>query len=350
MGCDSSISDANQLKQCCLNNGILLTQDCSLANYVVLFSCGFNKVILSENLIKLKKLRKISKAKLILAGCIPKIKNSSKKLVDYSFGPKELYKFNNLFNLKRRIEDFSPKFNREDRQIIRISTGCCGRCSYCAIKIATGFVKSRKEEEIVKDIRNGLSQGIKKFVLTSEDNGSWGQDNSTNICFLLKKINEIPGNFRVLLTTFNPKWFLEYPELYELFKLPKFEKNVYLSLQSGSNRILKLMNRGYTVEDYLEVYDRLKKEIPLLKIRSDFLIGFPSEKEDDFNETYNLLKKLDFYFVQIFAYTDMEKTEAMMMKPKIRREIKYRRTKELINLFLEKNKDEKRALIQTNLY
>jgi MiaB/RimO family radical SAM methylthiotransferase len=350
LGCDSTLSDANRLRECCLNNFIEITEDYLSADNIVLFSCGFNEIILRDNLKKLSRLRQNKKAKLILAGCIPKIISVSKRIADEIVGPKEISKFNTLFNLKIEIEQFSPKFEREDRQIIRISTGCCGKCSYCAIKIATGFIKSRNYEDIIKDLRDGLKRGVKKFVFTSEDNGSWGQDMSTNICFLLEKIEEMHEHFKVLITTFNPKWFLRYPQLYNLLKSDKFEKNIYLSLQSGSDRILKLMKREYSVDDYIRVYHKLKKEIPEIKIRSDFLVGFPSETEEDFNKTYNLINNLDFYFIQVFAYTDMRKTLAKKINPKITKNVKYSRVKKLIELFLKKNENEKRALIQTNIY
>jgi threonylcarbamoyladenosine tRNA methylthiotransferase MtaB len=349
MGCDSSISDANQLRECCLNNSLEITGNYMEADYIVLFSCGFNSIILSENINRFKKFYKNQKAKLILTGCVPKIKPSFFRIADFYFGSREMHKFNTLFNFKKKIEEFSPNFNRKDKKIIRISTGCCGKCSYCAIKIATGYVKSRKAEEIIKDIKQGLKEGINKFVFTSEDNGSWGQDFSKNICNLLEKITHIGGDFKILLTTFNPRWFIKYPELYSLFKSSKFEKNIYLSLQSGSNRMLKLMNRGYSVKEYLDVYNRLKKEIPEIKIRSDFLVGFPSENNEDFNETLKFIQKLDFYFIQVFSYTDMEGTTAKNIGPKINKVIKEKRVKKIIKLFLEKNKNEKRELINTNI-
>jgi MiaB/RimO family radical SAM methylthiotransferase len=349
LGCDSSISDSHQLIECCMNNNLDITANFLEADFIILFSCGFNKVILSKNIGKIEEFRTNKKAKIILAGCVPNIEKSTRHLADYSIGPKELYLLDDILKFKKSIKLFSPKFIRQDREIIRIATGCCGECSYCAIKIATGYVSSRSEKEIIADIKNGLKKGIRKFVLTSEDNGSWGQDCSKDITILLEEINKTKGSFKMLLTTFNPRWFIKYPKLFDLLKSEKFEKNIYLSLQSASNRILNLMKRDYTVEDYLNIYYRLKKEIPSIKIRSDFLIGFPSETEEDFMKTYNIIKKLDFYFLEVFAYTDMKDTLAIKLKPKVSNSIKISRVKNIIKLFLDKNKDQARPLIQTNI-
>jgi len=347
-GCDSNIADSNKVKKFLKNSGAEIVSDYHEADFIILMSCGFNQIILKDNINRLKELKKTG-AKLILGGCIPKIEPEVCDLVDYYFGPKEFEKVKEIFNLNQDIENVSPEFKREDRKIIRIATGCEGRCAYCVIKIANGRTKSRAIKKIIQDINEGIKEGYSKFIFTSEDTGSWGQDINSNIAELIKAINRLEGNFKITLTTFNPQWFVKYPELFELLKSEKIEKKIYLPLQSGSNRILKLMQRDYSVEQYLEIFEKIKKEIPEMKIQVDVLVGFPTETEEDFKKTFDLVKKLDIYYLQVFAYTDMKRTISEKLKPKVPFEETEKRAKKIINFFLKKHRDEKRNLLHTNL-
>jgi len=348
MGCDSNIADSNKVKKFLKENGIEIISDYKKAEFIILMTCGFNQIILKDNINRLKELKKTG-AKIILGGCIPKIEPKFCKLADYNFNPRGFEKLNEIFNLNKDIEKISPEFKREKKKIIRIATGCDGRCTYCVIRIANGRTKSRSIKDIVNDIKEGIEEGYSNFIFTSEDNGSWGQDINSNISNLINEVISIKENFKVALTTFNPQWFIKYPELYDLFKSEKIDKKIYLSLQSGSNRILKLMQRDYSVEGYIEIFNRLKKEIPEIKIQVDVLVGFPTETEEDFQKTFNLIKKLDIYFLQVFAYTDMKNTSAEKLKPKVSFEVAKKRAQKIINFFLEKHKEEKRNLVHTNL-
>jgi len=348
MGCDSNIADANKVKKYLMANNVELVSNPKDADYIFFMSCGFNKIVLNDNLARLEELKKTN-AKIILGGCIPKIKESVTDTVDFFFNPRELEKLDEYFNYEFKMNNFSPSFEREGKKTIRISTGCEGNCTYCVIKRANGRTKSRPICDIVKDIEKGLKEGFNKFIFTSEDTGSWGQDIGKNITDLMRSVNKIDGEFKVALTTFNPQWFMKYPEIYELLKMGKIDEKIYLPLQSGSNKILKLMNRGYTVEDYLNIFNRLKKELPRIKIQVDVLVGFPKETSEDFNETVKVLSELDVYFLQVFVYTDMEDVPSSKITPKVPFELSKNRAKEIISSFLEKYKNDHKRLIHTNL-
>ena len=349
MGCESNLADTNRIRNYFNVNGANVIKDYKKADIIILMSCGFNQIMMKDNLARLNKFNKTN-AKVLLGGCIPKIKKETTKLVDDFFGPKDLDKLDQIFNFKTKIKEVSPQFNRKAKSIIRISTGCEGKCSYCAIKIANGITKSRKIEDIKKDIKQGLKEGYSKFVFTAEDTGSWGKDIGTNILGLLTEIIKIKDKFKVTLTTINPKWFIKFPKLIDLLKSEKIEKKVYLSLQSGSNRILRLMNRQYSVQEYRSVFDKLKKEIPEVKIQVDVIVGFPTETKKDFLDSLQLIKELNIYFLQVFAYTDMEGTISNNITPKIPYDTIEKRAKEIILAFLEKNKDcNKRKLVNTNI-
>jgi len=348
LGCDSNLADTNRIKKYFEINGAKIIQDYKKADIIILMSCGFNKIMMNKNIKRLKSLAKTN-AKILLGGCMPKINKNIINLADYSFGPRELNKLDKIFNFKIKINQISPEFNRNGKKIIRISTGCEQKCSYCAIKIANENTKSRKIKEIKQDIKQGLKQGFSRFVFTSEDNGSWGQDLDSNLIELVKHTIKIRGDFIITLTTINPVWFIRYPKLFNLFKLKKIEKKIYLPLQSGSDRILKLMNRKYNVEEYKSIFHRLKKIAPDIKIETDILIGFPTEKQKDFLETLKIIKELGIYFLQVFVYTDMERTISNIIIPKVPFAIAKKRAKKLIHEFLKKNKCAHRILVNTNL-
>ena len=349
LGCESNLADTNRIMEYFKINNVKLTTNYKEADFIILMSCGFNNIMMKDNLRRLQDFKKTD-AKIILGGCIPKIRKEIIKTVDYSFGPKELEVLDQIFRFKNNIKNISPQFYKENKKIIRISTGCNGNCSYCAIKIANGLIKSRSFEYIKKDIDEGIKEGYSHFILVSEDNGSWGTDIGTNIIQLIEKINKIKGDFRITLTTINPVWFIKFPELINSLKSKKIEKKIYLALQSGSNRILKLMNRHYTVEQYKEVFNALKEEIPEIKIQTDVLIGFPTETEQDFLKTLQFVKETDINFLQVFAYTDMKGTKSYNITPKVPRKIIEERAKRIISEFLEKKKGiSGRTLVNTNL-
>jgi len=348
MGCESNLADSKKVEKYLEGNGAVIVSDITKADYIILMSCGFNKIMLKDNINKLKAFRKTG-AKIILGGCVPKIDESVCKLADYSFGARELDKVGKIFGFNSDIEKISPEFEKEDKKIIKIATGCEGNCSYCAIKRATGNVKSRPIKDIISDIKKSIKEGYPKIILTSEDDGAWGQDINSNITELIKEINKLEGNFKITLTYFNPQWFIKYPELFKLFKSKHIEKNINIPIQSGSNKILKLMQRGYTVEQYVKIFNRFKKEIPEIRIQVDVMVGFPNESNKDFKETYKLVKDLDIYYLQVFAYTDMKNTISEKIKPKVHFKITKERAKKIIDLFLDKHKGENRNLVNTNL-
>lgn len=349
LGCASNQADTNKIKKYFVANSVQLVSDYKNAEIIVLMSCGFNQIILEENIKRLNEFKQTG-AKVYLGGCIPKIKKDVNELVDYSFGPKDLDNLDLIFGFDNKIENFSSEFNEKDKKIIRIATGCEGKCSYCAIKIANGITKSRSLEEIKKDILDGLKEGYSKFVFTSEDNGSWGTDLGFSIIDLINEIDNLEGDFIVTLTTIHPIWFLKYPRLIKALKSKKIEKKIYFPLQSGSNKILDLMKRNYTVEDYKSIFKKLKTEIPKIMIQCDILVGFPTEDEKDFEETLKIVNELDIAFLQVFAYTDMKGTYSDKIIPKVPYPVTVNRTKKVISAFLKKNKLVKnRKLINTNI-
>lgn len=348
-GCDSNYADTSRIKNYFEQNGVVVVSSPSDADEIIFMSCAFNTEKINESVKRLKQLNKFS-ANLHLGGCLSKIRPEFNSLAHNSFGPREISDLDSYFNLPLSINKISPQFQKGSSRVIRISTGCTGKCSYCAIKRATGFTKSRSKEAIISDLKSALREGVNHITLTSEDCGSWGSDINSSLSDLISSLINVRGKFKIQITSIDPQSFKKDPELFSLLSHEKLFNNIYLPIQSASNRLLSLMGRSYSVEEYLEIYTHIKLIVPQMKITTDFLIGFPTESEDDFKKTLDFLTRLDFYFIQVFLYSDMKFTSSEKIFPKIQRSVALKRMKILMSAFLEKNISVKdRPLINTNV-
>lgn len=214
---------------------------------------------------------------------------------------------------------------------IRIAKGCAFACSYCAVKFSTGNIVSKPIDEILKEFRAGLSAGHKVFQLVCEDTGSYGLDIGTTFPVLLKKILETDGEYQIVIIDFGGYWLVKhYNELLPLIKNhPNKIRELYVSLQSGSNKILKAMRRPEKSEDVLARLKSLKKSVPNLILRTTIIIGFPGETEEDFKETVEAIEAVDFSEVQIDKYEDRPGTISSQMADKVSQEEIDRRYTEI---------------------
>lgn len=212
---------------------------------------------------------------------------------------------------------------------IRIAEGCAFACSYCAIRFATGRIKSKPIDQIVTEFNNGLKEGHKYFQLVCEDSGSYGIDLGTNIAELLKRLLEVDGDYQLILIDFGGYWLVKYYD--EL--LPLFSNNtskireLYVSLQSGSDKILKAMKRPEKSSEVQAKLKDLKRKLPDLILRTTVIIGFPGETEEDFFQTVQAVQEIDFNAVELNLYEDRPGTHSSKMEYKIPQEVIERRYK-----------------------
>jgi len=238
----------------------------------------------------------------------------------------------NLINysasLKSRIHPLLVG-NRDKFFYIRISRGCLGNCSYCAKKFATGVLISKPQEEIVNAFKNGLEIGYSMFFLLSEDTGCYGKDIGTGITELLKMLFQAgrDKDFKIVISNFNAQRFIEYYEELKAVFIKNKDKILFIQIpiQSGSNRILELMNRRYCVEDLDKCLKDIKQAIPSLNITTDMIAGFPGETENDSQESLDFLKRNKFRYADIFGYEDRPDTLANSMNNKVAQEVIERR-------------------------
>lgn len=246
------------------------------------------------------------------------------------------------------------------RAFIKIEDGCDEYCTYCIIPYLRGHVKSRTDEEIIDDIKKHLKRGVKEIVLTGIHLSSFGLDREKimyenkeaitkarhNLITLINKITELSNDKefdlkRLRLGSLEPRIidedFIE--SLSSKLISDIFCPSFCLSLQSGSNKILKLMNRHYTIEDFEYAVKIIKKYFPTALITTDIIVGFPGETEDDYKETVDFVKKMRFYNPNIFPYSRREGTVANNMENQLTNKIKHDRSIKLINICNQINRE-----------
>ena len=241
---------------------------------------------------------------------------------------------------KEFAEFGETSYTEKTRAVIKVQDGCDRFCSYCIIPYARGRVRSRKPESIVSEIEKIAKEGIKEVVITGIHIASYGKDfkNDYRLIDLLEELNKINGIERIRLGSIEPLLITE-EFVNRLKKLEKVCHHFHLSLQSGCNETLKRMNRRYTIEEFKEIVERLRNTYKDVMLTTDIIVGFPGENEEEFEETYKFLKDIKFYKMHIFKYSPRKGTKAAEMKNQVNGNIKEERSKKLIELSDENEKE-----------
>lgn len=294
----------------------------------------------------LEKLEDIEQKKIFLIGCYVSKKGfttENKNIITINNDHKEeaAQIIFNTIQKDTNKEIKSPIFfpQEQSRAYLKIQDGCEVFCSYCIVSRVRGKHKSLEPNKIYEAIKIANDYNYKEIVLTGLNLGSYNFNNEIKFADILKNILEHSSKYdiRIRLSSVEPIYFDD--ELINLFK----NKDVlcphaHIPLQSGSNKILKLMNRRYTREEYLTSIEKLYKVNPNMAISTDVMVGFPEEENDDFNDTYNLCEKSKFIKMHVFRYSDRENTPSSKMQNKIGYRRKLKRAK-LLNELNNKMKD-----------
>lgn len=314
------------------------------------------------NIGMLKKLKQAKKDMIIaVGGCLPQQMNKAENLhekfpyVDIIFGTHNLHDLQSLIEKKRRqkktvieIEDSEGEICEEDKPLrtsypnawVNIMYGCNNFCSYCIVPYVRGRERSRDSRKIIEEVRSLIAEGYREITLLGQNVNSYKGD--FTFPQLLEEIAKLDGKFRLRFMTSHPKDFS--PELIEVMaKHHKICHCLHLPVQSGSDRILKAMNRKYTSAQYLEKVAALRKRIPDCAITTDLIVGFPGETDEDFRATLALAKKVNFASAFTFVYSKREGTVAAKMPDQVPEEVSKARIMELVELI----NSQTRALSQT---
>ncbi|MBN1389294.1 MAG: radical SAM protein [Candidatus Thermoplasmatota archaeon] len=220
-----------------------------------------------------------------------------------------------------------------DGYSIRISSGCLGNCSYCAIKDAIGRLRSKSPDDILEEIRIAISKGEYRISFVSDDAGAYGLDIGTNLVSLLKRVLEEDERIQIeYLQDVHPQYLCRFgDEFIELVRTGRI-KSLQTAVQSGSERVLKLMNRPLDVEEYKTIIKKMKKAYPAIRIRTQMIVGFPSETEKDFEETVRLLRDCHFDQTDAYQYHEYSSCDSKKIFPKIPKETMEERQRILLDM------------------
>ena len=356
-GCQMNVNDSEFIAGQLEDMGYEVTADINQANIVILNTCCVRKKV--EHKIysmagKVSQL-KLEKPSLIfgICGCLAQKEkeNIQKKipLTDLIFGPSQATSFKIilkqfLLNKERKIvncdnrkqislKNIPIKHHSPISAFIQIMKGCNNFCSYCIVPYTRGPEESRPPEEILHEIKKLANSGYKEIFLLGQNVNSYGNDmiNHDDFLTLLLKINEIEGIERIRFTTSHPKDF-NLDLIKVIKKGKKICEHIHLPMQSGSDNIIKKMNRKYDMKQYYQIIKYIKKNIPNASITTDVMVGFPGETEEDFGFTLQAFKDIQFDSAYTFIYSNREKTLASLFNRQISLQIKKERLWKLIEL------------------
>lgn len=316
----------------------------------IINTCTVTEKIDKEILRKIKQLKR-NRKKVILTGCLVERKDKEAKNI-LSFADK-IISNNNKFKITEIISRKSNdnlilwNFSGKDRAFVKIEDGCNNYCTYCEVPYVRGSaIKSREISDIKKEIENLIKAGFNEIVLTGVNLGFYGKEKgkNNNLCQLLFELSKINSNARIRLSSIGPRELSD--DIIDLivWSNGKICPHIHLSLQSGDEKILKLMNRNYSLDEYKQKMEKIVTKIPLCAITTDVIAGFPGESEIEFQNTLDFIKGSNFSRLHVFPFSKRPDTLASKMKEQVNEEIKKQRVKRLINLgkikereFAEKN-------------
>ena len=361
-GCQMNESDSERIAWLLTRRGYKGTSDETEADLIILNTCAVRDSAERKVWGKLGRLKDLKRRKpdllIAVGGCMAQSYGEEiiRRFphVDLVFGTRSFVKLPDLIDERlsagRAVVDlseptpfqFTPQLRGNGiKAWVSISTGCDNFCSYCIVPYVRGRETHRPVDEILGEIEGLAREGYKEITLLGQNVNSY-RWKDVSFSELLRMANEIGGIERIRFITSHPK---DVPDdlIEAMAELEKVCEHLHLPAQSGANSILRRMNRRYTRERYLDIVRKLRREIPHAAITSDFIVGFPGESEEDFEETLSLVEEVRFDYAFCYRYSDRPGTKAASMEGKIPEHLKRRRLERLIDLTkriaLEKNSD-----------
>ncbi|MDI6736926.1 MAG: tRNA (N(6)-L-threonylcarbamoyladenosine(37)-C(2))-methylthiotransferase [Nanoarchaeota archaeon] len=307
-----------------------------------------------------------SKGKLVFAGCIPSYQLPK---IRKEFPSASIVSTHNIALVCSAVEGLlkgesveiiekkegkklcAPRIRKNKAiGIIPISAGCLGNCSYCAVKAIKGELISYPIEDIVKETETAVKEGCREIWITAQDTGCYGMDIGSDLPSLLAKVLEVKGDFKVRLGMANPQFVKKYSkELVGIFKNEKMFRFLHIPIQSGSNKVLKEMNRKYTADEFSSTVKEIQKNVPDITISTDMIVGFPSETEKDFLESVKLIEKVKPPVLNLNRYWQMPFTKAGSMK-QLRSEVLSERCSRMLKVFRKNALEEKKKAVGKEMF
>ncbi len=347
-GCAANKAESQIMAGLLSRAGFTIVSSPEIADIIIYNTCGVKETTKNKVLFEIQKGCKAYKSKIVITGCLPEIDLNSvsetcprasiistnyiTKIVTYM---RKILKGEKVEVLgKAKLEKVAIPKIRENKviDIIPICSGCLSACTYCATRLAKGSLFSYSPSKIIREMKEAKQVGVKEFWLTGQDVSAFGYDfdYKYRLPDLLRDIlDEIRGKYFIRIGMLNPRHLKDYTdELVEIYEDKRVFKFLHIPVQSGSDKVLKKMARGYKVDDFIEIVSSFRKKIPDITIWTDIIVGFPEESEKDFEETKKLIKDIKPDWVNVSRFSSHPGTLAHKMK-QINTETKKRRSKEL---------------------
>ena len=356
MGCQLNENDSEKIAGIVEKMGFEKTEKLEEADLVIFNTCCVRENAEERLFGKLGELKKQKEEKgtiIAIGGCMmqePAMLEKIKKSYNYTdivFGTHTLHKFEE--DLKKTlesgkrvrdvididgevIEGLPIKRNDSSKASVTIMYGCNNFCTYCIVPYVRGRERSRKPEDILNEVKELAEEGYKEITLLGQNVNSYNGGEGYKFANLLNDVCKIDGIERIRFISPHPKDFTD-DVIEAIANNSKIARVIHLPLQSGSSEVLKKMNRKYTKEQYLALVDKMKTRIPDIVLSTDIIVGFPDETEEDFEDTLDVVRKVNYEQVYMFIYSRREETVADKMENQIPEEIKHQRFDRLKELF-----------------
>ncbi|MHB8568059.1 MAG: tRNA (N(6)-L-threonylcarbamoyladenosine(37)-C(2))-methylthiotransferase [Nitrososphaerales archaeon] len=351
-GCSASFADTEILSGLISQGGYVIVEDDKDADLSVLVTCSVKDVTEKRMLSRIQELSNGGRSKVVIAGCLSKTEPEKIHRINPNLsllGPGNLDQIlpviESTLRGEKRVETSQNKLvklgmprSRKNNLvgIVEISSGCLSSCTFCQVKLVKGVVFSYPEDEILKEVRNLISMGVREIWLTSTDNAAYGRDSKSSLPTLIRRVSALPGEFKVRVGMMNPLLTGKIlDDLIECYLDPKVFKFLHLPVQSGSDRILKSMQRGYSIDDFLETVSTFRNAIPNLTLSTDIIVGFPSEIESDFRLSADLVRKVSPDIVNLSRFGARSGTKAALMADQLSSSVLKNRSIEMTEVIRE---------------
>ena len=351
-GCTFNQADSQIMAGNLIEGNIDIVNSAEKADVIIINTCYVKLPTESKVINKIKNYQtKFPNKKIIISGCMVEV--DPKKLNDIGpncswIGPHQLNKtvpivkkaydgeLSRAYGISKDSKVGVPKLSENPYiHVIQICEGCLGACTYCCTRLARGPLNSYPIKDIVNEAKQAIKNGCVEIELTAQDTSAYGKDTGEKFSDLIRAVASLDGNFRVRIGMMNPKNIGdEIDDLIESFKLEKVYKFLHLPIQSGSNKVLNEMNRNHTVNEYKYIVEKFRDQIPELTLATDIIVGYPTETEEDFKETVDLVKDLKFSIIHISKYHHRLGAISSNLK-EIPSDIMHRRSKYLTNIKYE---------------
>lgn len=356
-GCQMNVHESEKIAGMLENLGYESTESKEKADIIVFNTCAIREGAEDRalgNIGNLKKMKKSNPNKIIIvAGCMTQQKSVAEKMyktfpfIDIIIGTHNLYDLpqliaNRIENNKRILDNKTLESINENVPVVRTSRdnawvnimyGCNNFCSYCIVPYVRGREISRKKSDILNECKKIISENkYKQITLLGQNVNSYiNPEDNSNFASLLNDICSLEGNFKLTFMTSHPKDISN--EVIDIIATQdKILKELHLPAQSGSNKILKLMNRKYTREQYISIINTIKTKIPNIRLTTDIIVGFPGETDEDFNLTCDLINYVKFDNIFAFMYSKRSGTVAEKMENQIPNDVKNIRVNKILDL------------------